>query len=137
MKNISFPEPTVTPITKPFWDEIANHRFTLQQCDDCNEWIFYPRAHCPHCFGSRLNWKEASGKGSLKSWSIVHRAGHPAWQEKAPYVVGVVELEEGPSLLSHILVPSEELAYRMPLMVTYEQIGSYTLPFFKKQEEQS
>lgn len=137
MKNISFPEPTVNPITKPFWDEVANHRFTLQQCQDCSEWIFYPRAHCPHCFGSHLVWKEASGKGTLKSWSIVHRAGHPAWQAKAPYVVGVVELEEGPSLLSHILVPSEELTYRMPLRVSYEQIGAYTLPFFKKQEAQS
>ncbi|RCW77319.1 Zn-ribbon domain-containing OB-fold protein [Saliterribacillus persicus] len=132
MTNISFPEPTITQVSKPFWDKIDLQEFYLQQCEDCQKWIFYPRAHCPHCFGEELLWKKASGSGTLKSWSIVHRAGHPAWQEKTPYAVGIVELLEGPSLLTHLIIDQEQLRYQLPVTISYEKLGDRYLPFFKK-----
>ncbi|GAE94459.1 hypothetical protein JCM21714_3617 [Gracilibacillus boraciitolerans JCM 21714] len=132
MKNISFPEPTITPTSQPFWDKINQQQFYLPQCQDCKKWIFYPREHCPHCFGSELTWKQASGEGRLKTWSIVHRAGHPAWQEKVPYVVGIVELEEGPSLLTHLLIDNQQLRYQLPVTISYQQLDERYLPFFKK-----
>ncbi|SFM34100.1 hypothetical protein SAMN04487943_11428 [Gracilibacillus orientalis] len=132
MTNISFPEPTITAVSKPFWDKVAEKQFYLQQCDDCAQWVFYPRAHCPHCFGSHLTWKEASGQGKLKSWSMVHRTGHPAWQERTPYAVGIVELAEGPSLLTHLLINEQELHYQLPVEISFQSLNERLLPFFQK-----
>ncbi|MBA2175393.1 OB-fold domain-containing protein [Halobacillus locisalis] len=133
--NISLPGPTITPISEPFWEGIKAGEFRLQQCEQCERSIFYPRAHCPHCFHNSLTWKRASGKGKLKTWSVIHRAGHPAWQELTPYVVGVVALEEGPSLLTHVLIEEDEIAYNMNVELNIRHIGPHPLPFFKKQEE--
>lgn len=132
MTNISFPEPTITAISKPFWDKVNEQQFYLQQCDDCSQWIFYPRSHCPHCFGLNLTWKEASGQGKLKTWSMIHRAGHPAWQGRTPYAVGIVELAEGPSLLTHLLIDEQEIRYQLPVEITFQQLNERLLPFFQK-----
>ncbi|WP_163538623.1 OB-fold domain-containing protein [Gracilibacillus sp. YIM 98692] len=136
LQNISLPGPTITPVSKPFWDSVAAGKLSIQQCNSCQEWVFYPREHCPHCLSDDLTWKEASGSGSLKTWSVIHRAGHPAWQDRTPYVVGIVELEEGPSLLTHLLVKEEDLAYKMKVKVSFEVIENHTLPFFTKEETQ-
>ncbi|WP_338470975.1 OB-fold domain-containing protein [Niallia sp. XMNu-256] len=131
-ENLSVPGPTITPDSKPFWDGIARHEFLLQKCKDCNEWIFYPRNICPHCWSNQLEWLPASGKATLKTWSIVHRPGHPGWQSVAPYVLGVIELEEGPTMLTHLLVDShEELKIGLPLQISYTKINDVWLPFFK------
>lgn len=132
--NIQVPKPTITPITKPFWDSVEEKKLTLQYCDQCHKAIFYPRAHCPHCFHDQLTWKEVSGKGNLKTWSIIHRAGHPAWQERTPYAVGVVQLVEGPSMLTHLLIDPGQLSYQMEVQVQFEVIDDQTLPFFVKKE---
>ncbi|WP_173917642.1 Zn-ribbon domain-containing OB-fold protein [Halobacillus sp. Marseille-Q1614] len=135
-QNISLPTPTITPVSQPFWDSIKEGKFTLQQCEECKKWIFYPRDHCPRCFHDSLTWKEASGEGQLKTWSVIHRAGHPAWQERTPYIVGVVELAEGPSLLTHLLIEEEDLALDLEVIVDIVEIGPHPLPFFKQKKEE-
>ncbi|WP_010677616.1 Zn-ribbon domain-containing OB-fold protein [Bacillus timonensis] len=134
-ENLTVPGPTVTPFTKPFWDAVARQEFILQKCKDCGEWVFYPRSHCPHCLSNQLEWTPASGKGKLKTWSIVHRPGHPAWAAVAPYALGVVELEEGPTMLTHLLVdPNQEFKIGLPLKVKYIKINEEWLPFFESIE---
>ncbi|TFJ92105.1 Zn-ribbon domain-containing OB-fold protein [Lentibacillus salicampi] len=135
--NILLPKPVKTSISKPFWDGIAKGRFSLQFCDDCSRAIFYPRGHCPHCFSDQLTWKEASGQGRLKTWSIIYRTGHPAWQEKTPYVVGVVELADGPSMLTHLLIEPSEITYQMQVSVCFTTIEGEVLPFFKAKGEET
>jgi uncharacterized protein len=135
LQNISLPSPTITPVSQPFWEGIRAGQLRLQQCDKCEQWIFYPREHCPHCFHHSLTWKKSSGRGRLKTWSVIHRAGHPAWQKHTPYVVGVVSLEEGPSLLTHLLIEEAALTYNMDVEMDISEIGPHPLPFFKKQEE--
>ncbi|WP_431803870.1 Zn-ribbon domain-containing OB-fold protein [Halobacillus andaensis] len=136
LQNISLPGPTITPVSKPFWDSIKEGILSLQQCDECREWIFYPRNHCPHCFHDSLTWKQASGNGKLKTWSVIHRAGHPAWQEYTPYIVGVVQLAEGPSLLTHLPIKEADLVYNMEVTLDIHSVGPHPLPFFKKKEEE-
>nr|WP_304220346.1 OB-fold domain-containing protein [Fredinandcohnia onubensis] len=134
-ESLMVPGPTITPITKPFWDAVARKEFILQKCCDCGEWVFYPRSHCPHCWSNQLEWKPASGEGTLKTWSIVHRPGHPGWSEVTPYALGVVELEEGPSMLTHLLVDSDqELKIGQPLKVKYIKCNEVWLPFFGSKE---
>ncbi|WP_226036047.1 Zn-ribbon domain-containing OB-fold protein [Aquibacillus saliphilus] len=129
--DLTVPGPTITPISKPFWDAIEQGEFILQHCKDCQKWVFYPRSHCPHCWSNQLEWKQASGKAQLKTWSTVHRAGHPAWQAITPYIVGVVELEEGPSMMTHLLVDApNQLKIGDPLNVHYVQCNDTWLPFF-------
>jgi uncharacterized protein len=133
--NLTVPGPTITPVTKPFWDAIQRHEFVLQRCIDCKRWIFYPRTLCPHCWSDRLEWEPASGKGRLKTWCVVHRPGHPAWEAVTPFVLGLVELEEGPTMLSHLLIdPAQDLHIDLPLQVHYVKCGDLWLPFFKSIE---
>lgn len=103
------PGPTMTALSAPFWDAAAQGRLSLQHCEACGQHCFYPRPICPHCWSDRLVWKTVSGRGRLKSWTVVHKPGHPAWVPAAPYTLGVVELEEGPTLLT-LLVNAAEAA---------------------------
>lgn len=131
-ENLVTPGPTITSVSEPFWDAVAQKEFILQKCTDCNQWVFYPRTICPHCWSNNLEWRPASGKAHLKTWGIVHRPGHPAWQEVAPYVLGVVELEEGPTMLTHLLLDeTKDLHIGLPLQVSYTKINKVWLPFFK------
>ena len=124
------PGPTRTALTSPFWDAAREGRLALQHCEACGRSVFYPRAICPHCWSDQLGWRDASGRGVLKSFSVVHRPGHPAWAAVAPYTIGLVKLEEGPTMLSHILGPLDQLAVGMPLAVAMTRVGEEVLPFF-------
>ncbi|MBS4189481.1 OB-fold domain-containing protein [Bacillus sp. FJAT-49705] len=132
--NLKVPGPTMTLISKPFWDAVAKHEFQLQKCSDCHKWVFYPRGHCPECWSDNLIWEIASGKGRLKTWSVVHKPGHSGWDEVTPYAIGLIELEEGPTMMSHLLIESDEdLIIDLPFEVSYMKCNDVWLPFFKKQ----
>ncbi|TPJ36996.1 zinc ribbon domain-containing protein [Mesorhizobium sp. B2-8-3] len=126
--------PTITALTKPFWDAAAEGRLTIQHCEDCGKAVFYPRPICPHCWGGRLVWKDASGRGRLKSFSEVHKPGHPGWLPAAPYVVGLVELAEGPTILSFILPGTRPRQVGAMLRLAPTAIGGRVLPAFKPVE---
>ena len=129
-RALKAPAPTRTALTAPFWEAARKGRLVLQHSDACGKGVFYPRAICPHCWSDRLQWRDAGGRGRLRSFSVVHRPGHPAWAPVAPYAIGLVELDEGPTMLSHILVSLDRLAVGMPLTVTMTQVGEEMLPFF-------
>ena len=128
---LTVPGPTATTVSAPFWDALNRETFALQHCVDCGQWVFYPRAQCPHCWSAHLNWKRASGRGNLATWSVQDRPGHPGWQSVAPYAVGLVRLAEGPTMLSHILVPHDRLALDLPLQLRIVAVGSTNMPFFE------
>jgi uncharacterized OB-fold protein len=136
LSSLVAPGPTRTQLTAPFWEAARKGRLILQECDACGKSVFYPRAICPHCWSDKLHWRDASGRGRLKSYSVVHRPGHPAWGAVVPYAIGLVELEEGPTMLSQILAPIETIAVGMPLMVQMTQVGKETLPFFAPVQSQ-
>jgi uncharacterized protein len=132
------PPPTITALTMPFWKAAEEGRLVIQHCEACDQFVFYPRRICPHCWSNRLVWKPASGRGHLKSFSIVHKPGHPAWQPIAPYAVGLVELEEGPTMLSFIHVaPGGDLEIGAPLRLSPTRIGGRMLPAFKQLTERT
>ena len=131
LSTLAVPGPTRTELTTPFWDAAAKGQLILQNCQTCERSVFYPRAICPHCWSDRLVWRAASGTGRLKSFSVVHRAGHPAWNEAVPYVIGLVELAEGPTMLSQISVAQDALRVGMSLTVQFTKVGREVLPFFR------
>ena len=126
--------PTITALTKPFWEAAAEGRLKIQRCENCSRAVFYPRPICPHCWSPRLVWKEASGNGRLKSFSEVHKPGHPGWLPAAPYLVGLVELAEGPTMLSFILAGTRPLKVGDMLQLAPTAIGGRVMPAFKPVE---
>lgn len=134
LSTLSVPGPTETLLTAPFWAAAAQGRLTLQRCGSCGRAVFYPRARCPHCWSDALGWETATGTGRLKSFSEVWKPGHPGWIPAAPYLVGLVELAEGPTMLSHILAPDNLVKVGDRLRFRAENIGGRVLPCFERED---
>ena len=124
--------PTPTPETKHYWDGAKDGKLILQKCNDCSGNYFPPRPFCPKCGSRSVQEFQASGKGSLYSYVINHL---PSPGFTPPFAIAVVELEEGPRLMSNIVEceqTPEALELDMPLEVTFEKLNDdITLPQFK------
>ena len=124
--------PTPTPETKHYWDGAKDGKLILQKCNDCSDNYFPPRPFCPKCGSRSVQEFQASGKGSLYSYVINHL---PSPGFTPPFAIAVVELEEGPRLMSNIVEceqTPEALELDMPLEVTFEKLNDdITLPQFK------
>lgn len=86
----------------PFYDAAARRVLLLRRCRSCSQWSAPEAKICSACGGVQLDWAEATGCGTLVSWTVVHRAPIPAFGEIAPYLLGLVELEEGPWVYSRL-----------------------------------
>jgi len=128
------PLPVPTPESRPFWHAAREHRLSIPYCDRCARWFFYPRPLCPFCLGDSVTWRDASGRGVLVTF-VINPRGPRNFPIAGPYVVGVVELAEGPRMMSRIVdvepVP-ERLACDMPLEVGFEDLTpTISLPVFR------
>lgn len=131
LAELQVPGPTRTALTEPFWQAAEAGRLILQHCGACDRSVYYPRAICPHCWSDALTWQDASGQGRLKSFSQIWKPGHPGWIPVTPYFVGLVELAEGPTMLSHILTDSAALSVGDTLNFAPTAIGDRVLPCFQ------
>ncbi len=134
------PLPTPTPETQHFWEGARAGELRLQRCDDCNHVYFPPRPGCPACGSLAVSVFAASGRATLYSYVINHRAPPDSGFE-APYAIAVVELEEGPRMMTNLVdTPQtpEALLLDMPLEVTFAAISDeITLPLFRPSVEPS
>ncbi|MDC0738916.1 zinc ribbon domain-containing protein [Cognatishimia sp. SS12] len=131
LSELKVPGPIFEPLNTPFWDSAAEGVLKIQHCQSCQSHVFYPRPICPHCWADALEWVAVSGQGQLKSYSEIHKPGHPGWASIAPYVVGLVRLREGPTLLSHILTDGQAPRVGAPVDFAPTRIGENTLPCFR------
>lgn len=127
------PRPVVAPWGKHFWDECRAHRLVLQYCPGCDLRIFYPRMACPRCLSTDLGWVEASGRGTVYSYTVVEANAPSAFVQDVPYVVAVIRLEEGVQMLSNVVdTPHEALRCDLPVEVVFERLDDeFTLPKFR------
>jgi uncharacterized protein len=95
------PVPEVQPELKDFWAATVRGQLLLRRCTACGEAIWYPRPVCPFCHSSATVWEEATGRGTIYTFSVVRR-GIGAYAD-APYVLAYVELEEGPRVMTNIV----------------------------------
>ena len=107
----------------------------MPRCDDWGKYHFYPHPLCPFCSSAKLVWTPVSGRASLYSFTVVHRAPSKAFAGEVPYVVAVVQLEEGPRLMSNLQGCAPDAAQiGMPLKVAFRKLSeSVTLPVFEPQ----
>jgi len=89
------PLPRPTPTSQPFWDALANHEVSIQQCEDCDGWVFYPRTHCSHCLSPALVWRLIVGTGHIYSYTVARRPTAPQFADDLPQLIAVIELDEG------------------------------------------
>jgi uncharacterized protein len=92
-----------TPLTEPYWEAANNGVLLLQNCRDCENVQHYPRNICVRCWSHNLDWKPATGIGTVWTFTIVSIPGHPGWNVEVPYVLALVELAEGPRLMTNII----------------------------------
>ncbi|MEP5764184.1 MAG: OB-fold domain-containing protein [Halieaceae bacterium] len=88
-------------LSAPYWEACREGELKLQRCSGCNSYQFYPRRFCTGCGGRELEWVVASGNGSVASYSVVRRAISDAYT--APYLIALVDLDEGPRMMSNII----------------------------------
>jgi uncharacterized OB-fold protein len=104
----------------------------IQRCDACSRAVFYPRSLCPHCYSEKLSWIVAIGRGTIYSYTVAHQA-FGAFAADVPFVIAIVELEEGVRMMSRVIdAPRERIAIGARVQVTFEKAGEdLTLPYFR------
>ncbi|MEV6835354.1 Zn-ribbon domain-containing OB-fold protein [Streptomyces sp. NPDC051133] len=112
------PEPD--SFTRPYWEAAAEGVLLLRRCGTCGRAHHYPREFCPHCWSDDVTWEEASGRATLYTWSTVHRNDLPPFTTRTPYVAAVVDLAEGPRMMTQLTDCDEaQLSPGMTLRVAF------------------
>ena len=127
------PVPVPDAATAPYWAAANEGRLVMPRCMHCGRWHFYPRALCPHCSSQKLEWTACSGRGTVYSYTVVHRAPSPVFAAEVPYVVGIIEVEEGPHLMSSIVnCAPEAVSIGMKVRAGFRRIADdLQLPVFE------
>ena len=118
----------------PYWEAAARHELVMRCCDDCGLVFFPPRGFCPGCWSGGLSWRQVGGRGTVWTFTEVHVAFYDdTWADDVPYVVAVIELDEGPRLLANIVEPDiASLAIGDRVEATFEDRSEgVTLPMFR------
>nr|WP_231626724.1 Zn-ribbon domain-containing OB-fold protein [Streptomyces apocyni] len=119
-----FDQPEVDAFTRPYWDAAASGQLLLRRCAACARAHHYPREFCPHCWSEDVAWEAASGRATLYTWSVVHRNDLPPFGTRTPYVAAVVDLAEGPRMMTEVVDCAEaDLRIGMELEVTFREGG--------------
>ena len=125
------PLPQPDALTAGFWDACRGGTLEVPACQDCGHLFLPPGPCCPTCWSARLAPQEVSGRGRVFSFAVYRRTYHPGIP--APYVVALVELDEGPRLISNIVgCTPEEVTVDMPVELRFEDAGDFRLPRFAK-----
>ncbi|WP_333773645.1 Zn-ribbon domain-containing OB-fold protein [Streptomyces sp. IBSBF 3136] len=95
--------PGIDAFTRPYWEAAAAGRLLLRRCRACGRAHHYPREFCPHCWSAEVDWEEAGGRATLYTWSTVHRNDLAPFDARTPYVAAVVDLAEGPRMMTELV----------------------------------
>jgi uncharacterized OB-fold protein len=135
MSGARIPLPRPTPLSRPHWDACREGRLRVQRCADCNRMIFVPQPLCTHCHGTRLDWVDSAGRGSVYSFTVVHRPQRPEFE--VPYVVAIVELDEGFFMLTNLVgCEPAKVAVGQRVEVEFRRMSDeITLPYFRPSSE--
>ncbi len=127
------PIPPMTPWTRPYWEATREGRLTIQRCTACGRHVFYPRRNCPFCFADALDWVETSGRGDVYSFTIVQNNAPSAFLGDMPFVIAIVELEEGVRMMSNLVdCDPESVHCGMNVEVTFRPLtDTIALPVFR------
>ncbi len=127
----AIPLPRPTALSRPHWDGCREGRLRVQRCTSCQAYVFIPQPICTSCQSPDLVWTESSGRGVVYSYTVVHRAPRPAFE--TPYVVAIIELEEGWYMLTNLVdCAPEAVRVGLPVEVAFRRMSDeISLPCFR------
>lgn len=98
-----FDLPVIEPESEPFWTALRNGKLLLRHCTACDAYHYYPRPFCPACWSDDVEWVEAAGGATLYTHSMVYRNDLAPFGPQVPYLAAVVELDEGPRMMTRLV----------------------------------
>jgi uncharacterized OB-fold protein len=117
-------EPKPSELSLPFWEATRDRKLLLQWCTACEQPIFYPRAACPTCQGTTLEWREATGRGEVYAVTVEQRPTLSSWRQEQPFAVALITLEEGVRMISNVIgCPVDDVAVGMAVVVSWEPLS--------------
>jgi uncharacterized OB-fold protein len=130
------PLPVVNEDNAPYWEYAREHQLRMQKCANCGHIRFPVSIVCPRCHSLETKWTRLSGKGKVYSYVIYHQAYHPAYKDDIPYVVAIIQLDEGPRMESNITdCRMEDLRVGMPVELYFDDVTEdVSLPKFRPAE---
>lgn len=127
MSDYTKPFPRGEDYNGEFYQFCKQHELRFQCCTQCQTWRHMPRECCQKCGSFEWTWERSSGKGTLFSWTITHRALHPGFADDVPYATVLVELDEGVRLVSHVIdLAPEDLMIGLPVEITFDDVTQNT-----------
>jgi uncharacterized OB-fold protein len=122
--------PAPSSLSQPYWDGARAGKLLFQQCRACGHNWHPPMPLCPACHSNDVEWRAAAGRGSVYTYTVVRHPTHPAFADLVPYVVAVVELDEGPRIVTNIQrCPVDDVHGGMRVAIVFEDVnGSVSLP---------
>jgi uncharacterized OB-fold protein len=131
LKGMPLPQPDLD--TQPFWDGCQEGKFLVPRCRACGATRWPPGPMCPECQSVETEWIESSGRGSVYSWVVATHPVHEVLVDQVPYVVGLIELEEGVRVVGNVEgCPPEEVEPGMPVELFFEEVEGIPMPNFRK-----
>ncbi len=117
------PLPTIVPETEAYWRAAKRHELFLQQCNDCDEVIYFPRVMCYHCLSEDLGWFKSTGFGTVYSFTIIHQVAHQGFSAEVPYVYAIIDLDDGARMISNVVGTDPSAVYvGMQVKVIFDDV---------------
>ncbi len=138
MTDLRFDLPVTDDSTQHYWDGLAGGKLRIKRCADCGRAHFYPRPFCPHCWSERVAWEDASGRGTVYTFTVVRRNDLPPFGSRVPYVAAIVDLDEGPRVMTNLVdCPIEDVRIGLPVEAVFREVDDLTLAYFRRLEDRT
>jgi uncharacterized protein len=130
---VSWIRPSNEALAEPYWRGLAAGKLLIQRCADCGDYRHPPSPICARCYSFDHSWFEVSGRGSVFTFTIIHHPVHPLLSSWVPYNIALVELSEGPRIVSSIRgLSADEITVGIPLICEVSQVApGFCLPYFR------
>jgi len=128
---MSLPVPDIDDVNRLYFEGTAAGELRIRHCNSCGTLFRFAHAWCPECWSQDLGFKVVSGRGRVETFTVVHQAPYPAFEERIPYVIALIQLEEGVRIMSNIVdCDPDAVEIGLPVAVTYEERNSVMIPMF-------
>jgi uncharacterized OB-fold protein len=122
------PVPEITDMNRLYFEGCAKGELRLRHCFSCQARFRFAHAWCPQCWSLKIGWVKACGLGKVSHYSVVHLPPSDAFE--TPYVLALIELDEGVRMMSNVKCDPDEVRIGLPVKVTFEKRGEVSLPMF-------
>ena len=129
---MSLPVPDIDDVNRLYFEGTAKGELRIRACNSCDARFRFAHAWCPVCWSQDLDFQVASGRGRIETFTVVHQAPYPSFEDRIPYVIALVELEEGVRMMGNIVdCEPGEVTIGMAVAVTFEERDEVMIPMFR------